>query len=76
MSVYVRPRIPGASIFFTVNLQTRGRDLLTREVETLRKAVAQTRAERPFRIDAWVAMPDHMHAVWTLPEGDADYAAQ
>ena len=40
----------------------------------VRQAVAQTRAARPFRIDAWVVLPDHMHCVWTLPEGDTDYA--
>jgi len=76
MSGYIRPRIPGASIFFTVNLQTRGGDLLTREIAALRDAVAQTRAERPFHIDAWVVLPDHMHAVWTLPEGDAGYSVR
>jgi putative transposase len=42
----------------------------------LRKAVQVTRAERPFRIDAWVVLPDHLHAVWTLPEGDADYSVR
>ena len=76
MSNYIRPRIPGARIFFTVALQSRGSDTLVREVETLRAAVTQTRAERPFRIDAWVVMPDHMHAVWTLPDRDADYAVR
>jgi hypothetical protein len=30
------------------------------------------RRERPFRIDAWVVLPDHLHAVWTLPPGDDD----
>lgn len=45
-----------------------------RQVETLRQAVRATRAERPFHIDAWVVLPDHMHCVWTLPEGDAGYA--
>ena len=28
----------------------------------------------PFTIDAWVVLPDHLHAVWTLPEGDADFS--
>jgi len=32
-----------------------------------------TRRERPFRIDAWVVLPDHMHCVWTLPEGKEDF---
>ena len=73
MPAYIRPRIPGATIFFTVALRERGGDTLVREVDRLRAAVGVTRAERPFHIDAWVVLPDHLHAVWTLPEGDADF---
>ncbi|WP_375689385.1 transposase [Pseudooceanicola sp. LIPI14-2-Ac024] len=73
MSRYRRPRIGGASIFFTVALARRGDDLLLREIALLRAAMARTRAERGFRIDACVVLPDHLHCVWTLPEGDADY---
>jgi len=74
MSNYRRPKHPGATVFFTVNLADRTSGLLVREIGALRQAVAQTRAARPFRIDAWVVLPDHMHCVWTLPEGDADYS--
>lgn len=74
MSRYLRPRRPGAAIFFTVNLVDRGADTLVRHVDELRKAVAITRVRRPFGIDAWVVLPDHMHCIWTLPEGDADYS--
>ena len=28
----------------------------------------------PFRIDGWVLLPDHLHAIWTLPDGDADFS--
>ena len=49
---------------------------MVREVDALRDAVRATRAERPFGIDAWVVLPDHMHAVWTLPEGDAAYSVR
>lgn len=28
---------------------------------------------RPFVVDAITIMPDHLHAIWSLPEGDADY---
>jgi putative transposase len=73
---YLRPKVPGATVFFTVALAMRGSDLLVREVEALRHAVRLTRAVRPFRIDAWVILPDHMHCVWTLPEGDADYGGR
>ncbi len=76
MSRYIRPQRPGASVFFTVVLADRGSDLLLREVAALRAAVRLTRAERPFRIDAWVVLPDHMHCVWTLPDGDADYSTR
>jgi putative transposase len=76
MSRYIRPKLPGARVFFTVNLVDRGADTLVRHVEVLRQAVAVTRAKRPFGIDAWVVLPDHMHCVWTLPEGDADFSGR
>jgi putative transposase len=76
MSRYIRPHIPGASVFFTVTLAQRGSDLLVRQIAALRDAVRATMAARPFGIDAWVVLPDHMHAVWTLPVGDADYAVR
>lgn len=76
MSAYIRPKVPGASVFFTVNLADRGARTLVEQIDALRAAVRVTRAERPFRIDAWVVLPDHMHAVWTLPEGDADYSVR
>ncbi|MCZ0812425.1 MAG: REP-associated tyrosine transposase [Pseudomonadota bacterium] len=76
MSRYIRPAIPGASIFFTVTLSVRGSRLLVEEIARLRAAVRATMAERPFHVDAWVVLPDHMHAVWTLPEGDSGYAVR
>ena len=47
-----------------------------REIERLRQAVRVTRAERPFGIDAWVVLPDHIHAIWTLPAGDGDFSTR
>jgi putative transposase len=76
MSRYLRPKVAGATVFFTVTLADRGADTLVREVEVLRDAVRATRAERPFTIDAWVVLPDHLHCVWTLPEGDADFSTR
>jgi putative transposase len=40
----------------------------------LRQAICTVRISRPFAIDAWVLMPNHMHCIWTLPEGDLDYS--
>ena len=76
MSIYIRPRFPGATIFFTVALAHRGATLLTDHVDLLREAVAETGRQRPFEIDAWVVLPDHMHAVWTLPPGDTDFSTR
>ena len=75
MSNYLRMRVAGGSYFFTVNLLDRyPNDLLVRHVGDLREAVRRTRRRWPFHIDAWVVMPDHMHAIWTLPAGDDDFA--
>ncbi len=76
MSRYIRPKLPGATVFFTVALADRRSDLLVRRIGALREAVAAVRAERPFGIEAWVVLPDHLHAVWTLPQGDADFSTR
>lgn len=74
MPKYRRPRIAAGTVFFTLCLAQRGSSLLLDEIEILREAVRVTRARRPFVIDAWVVLPDHLHAVWTLPAGDSHYA--
>lgn len=76
MSSYFRPRVPGATVFLTVALAARGTDTLIREIETLRHAVRATRVDRPFQIDAWVILPDHMPCIWTLPEDDSDFSTR
>jgi putative transposase len=73
MPDYRRNRIPGGTFFFTVNLLDRRSDLLVTRIDALREAVRRVRARAPFHIDAWVVLPDHMHCLWTLPEGDADF---
>lgn len=74
MPDYRRHRVPGGTYFFTINLLERRSDLLVRHVAALREAVRRTRSERPFHIDAWVVLPDHMHCVITLPTGDDDFS--
>lgn len=76
MSSYRRPQVYAASIFFTVALADRHSALLTAEIARLRWAVAKTRTERPFAIEAWVVLPDHMHCIWTLPAGDCDFSTR
>ena len=48
-------------------------DLLVTQIDILRNAVRRVRAGTPFRIDTWVVLPDHLHCLWTLPQGDADF---
>lgn len=76
MPEYRRPRIAGSTIFFTVNLARRGDDLLIREMDRLRQAVADTLVSAPCHIDAMVILPDHIHTVWTLPADDYDYSGR
>jgi putative transposase len=46
-------------------LERRGNTLLADRIALLRDAVRRVRSSRPFTIDAWVALADHLHAVWT-----------
>ena len=73
---YRRNFVSGASFFFTVNLDDRRSGLLTDRIEPLRAAFRTVRARHPFTIDASVVLPDHLHAIWTLPPGDADFATR
>ncbi len=74
MPDYRRNRVPGGTYFFTVNLLERRRRLLVEHVDALRAAVRSVRDQQLFHIDAWVVLPDHLHCLWTLPPGDADYS--
>ena len=74
MTNYRRSDIAGASYFFTVNLADRSQSLLTENIALLRSAFAYTRERHSFTVDAIVILPDHLHIVWTLPEGDSDFA--
>ncbi|MEM7059310.1 MAG: transposase [Pseudomonadota bacterium] len=73
MSIYIRPKVTGATIFFTVALADRRSDLLVRQIDVLREAVRETKADRPFEIIAWVVLPDHLHCIWRLPVGDRKF---
>ena len=76
MSTYIRMRRPGGTFFFTVALADRRSRLLVERIDDLRAAYGAVAAARPFRTEAIVVMPDHLHAVWTLPEGDSDYSTR
>jgi putative transposase len=74
MPDYRRYRVAGGTYFFTVNLLQRyPNDLLIQHIGLLRSVTRAVRDTRPFHIDAWVILPDHLHCVWTLPPGDNDF---
>jgi len=76
MPNYRRNYVPGGSYFFTVNLHDRRQDLLVRYWPVLREAMQSVREQRPFVMEALVILPDHLHAIWTLPEEDADFSCR
>ena len=76
MTSYRRRRIAGGTYFFTVNLAERRATDLTDHIDLLREAMETVLSDRPVRIDAMVILPDHLHAVWTLPPGDSDFSAR
>jgi putative transposase len=73
---YRRNFIPGGTWFFTVTLADRRSDALVGHVAALRSAFRAARHARPFAIDAIVVLPDHLHAILTLPSNDADFSGR
>jgi putative transposase len=77
LRTYRRTFVPGGTYFFTVNAAERcGNDLLVRHVDVLREAFRAVRAVHAFELPAIVVLPDHLHCIWQLPEGDTDYATR
>jgi putative transposase len=77
MPNYRRLQMPGSIWFFTVYLlQRHNNNLLIEEITTLKACIKKVHRVRPFEIIAWVVLPDHMHCLWRLPEGDTDYATR
>lgn len=74
-SSYRRIYIPDSTWFFTVNLaERRDNHLLIEKIDLLRTAFRYVKERKPYLIDAIVIMPDHLHCIWTLPPGDADFS--
>jgi putative transposase len=74
MTAYRRNFVPGW--VFLLHRQSGGAKAGVSDgyVELLRGAFRETHQRHPFTIEAVVVLPDHLHTVWTLPEGDADFA--
>ena len=76
MVAYRRNYVPGGTYFFTVTLRNRRSRILIEQIDLLRAAFRDVVHERPFTIDAIVVLPEHLHAVMTLPASDADYSGR
>ena len=74
MPNYRRMWVPGGTYFFTVNLLERRRRLLVERIDALGRAFRSAQVDRHYTMVACVVLPDHLHCIWTLPEGDADIA--
>jgi putative transposase len=70
---YRRNFVAGGTFFFTLTLADRTSRVLIDHVATLRAAMQQIRRSHPFAIDAAAVLPDHLHIIMTLPQGDAGY---
>jgi putative transposase len=73
MVAYRRNFVPGGTFFFTLTLDDRNSRVLIDHIESLRAAMKETRSAYPFTTDAVVILPEHLHIIMTLPEGDTDY---
>jgi putative transposase len=74
--LYRRNRIAGGTYFFTVTLKDRKSALLVERIDDLREAFRVVKQTRRFRIEAMVILPEHLHAIWTLPPDDDDFSGR
>jgi putative transposase len=75
MPRYIRAQQHGGTFFFTV--VTHRRRKLFYEINNrviFKKVIMEVQSTHPFKIDAWVLLPEHLHCIWTLPEGDMDFS--
>ncbi len=73
---YRRDNTKGGTWFFTVNLAEWDKTLLLDKFDLLRDVMNTVKHQHPFKIDAMVVLPDHIHAIWTLPINDNDYSTR
>jgi len=77
MPNYRRWRIEGGTYFLVVVTHERRCVFAAGWARRLLKeAIAATRRERPFTMEAVVLLPDHLYMIWRLPEGDANFSTR
>ena len=70
---YRRAYVCGAIYFFTVNLRDRTSNLLIEEIDTLRGSFQKVKQNHPYKINAAVILPNHLHMIMTLPTSNSNY---
>ncbi len=75
MSHYRRYFIPGGTFFFTIVTENRA-PLFGKEParNLLGSVMRRCFMKYPVEVIATVLLPDHLHALWTLPSGDAQFS--
>ncbi|WP_281648295.1 transposase [Parendozoicomonas sp. Alg238-R29] len=73
---YRRVRSKGGTYFFTVNLQNRSQQLLIEHINLFGVCMRKVRVRHPFQTLAIVVLPDHLHCIWQLPDGDDDFSTR
>jgi len=75
MPYYQRSWVEGGTFFFTVVTCNRAPILTADNARPLlHSAWMEVCGRHPFTTVAVCLLPDHLHCIWSLPEGDADYA--
>jgi putative transposase len=74
MPKYRRIFIPGQQYFFTVNLQNRRSTLLVDHIDILRQSYGAVMKTHPVETLAICILPNHLHCLWQMPDGDANYS--
>ena len=75
MPNYHRVWLPGGTFFFTLVTNQRKpifQDQYARDALSDAMEYAKDRGDN-FQMDAVCLLPDHLHCIWTLPEGDTGY---
>ena len=73
---YRRVLLPGGFYFFTVTLKNRRSRWLVEYIDLLKEAMLETKQKKPYKTEALVVLPDHLHSIWKLPKHDTDYSGR
>jgi putative transposase len=66
--------VQGGTFFFTVTLPDRASETLVRHIDVLRTVYRSVQQRRPFETVAICILPEHLHAIWSLPPDDSDFS--